>query len=66
MLSREIIAVYCENNMEHINIISEQNSELLNVKENDTYNIYYRLKGKSKNWYDVWWGICGIHDFQSR
>jgi hypothetical protein len=33
MLFREIITVYCENHVKHINILYGQNTEFLNVEE---------------------------------
>jgi hypothetical protein len=41
MLFREIIAVYCENHMEHINALCGQNSEFFNVKSGGTYAYHY-------------------------
>jgi hypothetical protein len=32
VLFRETVAVYCENHMEHINTLCEQNGDLFNVK----------------------------------
>jgi hypothetical protein len=37
MLFREMIAVYCENHMEHINTLCGQNAKLFNVKTGGTY-----------------------------
>jgi hypothetical protein len=42
MLFREIIAVYCENHMEHINTHCGQNAEFTNVKAGGTYG-YRRI-----------------------
>jgi hypothetical protein len=46
MLYREIIAVCSEINTKHMNIISGQNVELLNVKPVGTYGGHWTLKGE--------------------
>jgi hypothetical protein len=45
MLFREVLAVYCENHMEHIDAPCGQNVEFLNVKSGGTYSYNYALKG---------------------
>jgi hypothetical protein len=44
MLFREIIAVYCENNTEHINTLCRQNA--LRAVHTKKTNIIYAMKGK--------------------
>jgi hypothetical protein len=44
MLVREIIAVYYENQMKSINILSGQNEALVNVKVCGTYSYHCALK----------------------
>jgi hypothetical protein len=45
MLFREIITVYSENHMKHINKFCGQNTELLIVKVDGTYSHHWTLKG---------------------
>jgi hypothetical protein len=45
MLFREIIAVYCENHMKHINTLCGQNAELLYVEACGTFSYHWVLKG---------------------
>jgi hypothetical protein len=46
-LFKEIIAVYTENHMKHINTLCGQNSELLNVKVGGTHS-YHRVKSRKE------------------
>jgi len=43
MLFREIIAVCSETHTNHINVLSRQNVELLNVKESGVHSFHYDL-----------------------
>jgi len=43
MLFREIIAVCSETHTKHINVVSRQNVELLNVKECGVHSFHYDL-----------------------
>jgi hypothetical protein len=45
MLFRETIAVYCENQTEHINTLRGQNAELYYVKAGGIYSNHSTLKG---------------------
>jgi hypothetical protein len=45
MLFREIIAVYCENHMEHNNTLCGQNFEFKYVKSCGTYSNHWALNG---------------------
>jgi hypothetical protein len=44
-LFKEIIAVYSENHMKHINALCGQNDNFLNVKICGTYSYRYSIKG---------------------
>jgi hypothetical protein len=44
MLFGEIVPVYCENPMKHINILCGQNSQVFNVNAGGTYNGHCALK----------------------
>jgi hypothetical protein len=44
MLCSDVIAVYSENHTKHINMLSGQNAELLNVKINGTSRHHRALK----------------------
>jgi hypothetical protein len=44
MLFREIIAVYCENHTEHMNILCKQNTEFFNAKPGGPYSGRCALK----------------------
>jgi hypothetical protein len=44
MLFSEIIAVYCENHMEHMNTLCVRNAEFSDVKTGGTYNAHCVLK----------------------
>jgi hypothetical protein len=41
MLFGETAAVYCENNMEHINTLQGQNPELTNIKSGAMYRYHW-------------------------
>ena len=45
MLYREIIPIGSEIHTKHVNTLSEQNVELLNVKPGGTYSDHWALKG---------------------
>jgi hypothetical protein len=45
MLFGEIVAVYCENHMEHTNTLCGQNAEFWCVKAGGTYSNHWALKG---------------------
>jgi hypothetical protein len=45
MLFKEIIAIYCENHMEHTNTLCGQNAEFLYVQAGGTYSNHWTLKG---------------------
>jgi hypothetical protein len=45
MLFRELVTVYCDNNTEHANTLSGQNSESQYVKDGVTYSNRLALKG---------------------
>jgi hypothetical protein len=46
MLFREMVAVYCENQMKHTNTVFWENPELRYVKACGTYNNHWALNGK--------------------
>jgi hypothetical protein len=46
MLFREIIVVYSENHMKHINTRCGKNAEFFNVKAGGTYSYHCALKGQ--------------------
>jgi len=45
MLYREIIAVYSEIHIKHINTLCGQNVEMFNVKPGGTYSDHWAVKG---------------------
>jgi hypothetical protein len=45
MLFREMVAVYCEDQMKHTNTVFWENPELRYVKACGTYNNHWALKG---------------------
>jgi len=45
MVHREIIAVYSEIHIKHINTLRGQNVEMLNVKPGGTYSNHWAVKG---------------------
>jgi hypothetical protein len=45
MLFREMVAVYCENQMKYTNTVFWENSELRYAKACGTYNNHWALKG---------------------
>jgi hypothetical protein len=47
MLSREIIAVYCENHTEHISALLRRNPEFPNTRANGIYNYHCALTGSN-------------------
>jgi hypothetical protein len=53
-LFKEIIAVYTENQMKHINTLCGQSVELLNVKVCGTYSYHWLLKVKLR----MAWTVC--------
>jgi hypothetical protein len=46
MLFKEIIAVYSDNHMKHINTFGGQNAKLPIVKASGTYSYHWALKDK--------------------
>jgi hypothetical protein len=44
MLFRETVAVYCENNMEHTDILGGQDVDYFNAKSGGTYSNHWALK----------------------
>jgi hypothetical protein len=51
MLFREIIAVYCENHMEHTNTLCGQNAEIITIKTFGSYRYHCALEFEGVGWY---------------
>lgn len=48
MVLKEIVAVFSENRVKPINSVCRQNTNLLNVKEGDTYRYHWALNVLSR------------------
>jgi hypothetical protein len=53
MMSRETVAVYCENHTEHTNTLCGQNEEFLNVNTGDTCGYHCALKNSHRD-FEMW------------